>query len=206
MSDSHCRHNEIPAEQLPGGDILVHTGDFTNHGNLMQCVKFFSWFSSQTQYKHRIFIAGNHDRIAESDSSLFKSLVPDNCIYLENSGIEIENLKIWGTPVTPRFGNWAFNRSSEELAYCFSLIPSDTNILLTHGGPKHFLQELENGQDVGMEELYNELWDLPDLKVSCFGHIHNSRGHEIIGETHFVNSAICGENYQIANKPIHLKL
>ena len=206
LSDTHCRHNEIPTEHLPGGDILVHTGDFTNNGSLPQCTEFFNWFSSQTQYKHRIFIAGNHDQLAESDSSLFKSLVPKNCIYLENSGITLEGLKFWGTPVTAKFCNWAFNRSTEELAYYFSVIPCDTGILLTHGGPKHFLQVLEDGLDVGMKELYERLIDFADLKVNAFGHVHHSFGHKIIGEAHFINSAICGENYRVTNKPIHLEL
>lgn len=206
ISDTHTLHNQIPTGQLPGGDILIHTGDFTTRGNVIETSEFFNWFSSQTQYKHRVFIAGNHDRLAESGPSLFKSLVPDNCHYLEDCGIEIESLRFWGTPVTAKFCNWSFNQSPKELAYHFNLIPSNTDVLLTHGGPKHFLQGLENGLDVGMEELNEKLWDLPELKVNAFGHIHASFGHEIICETHFINSAICGENYKVANKPIHLVL
>jgi hypothetical protein len=37
----------------------------------------------------------------------------DNVIYiiLENTYIEIEGLKIFGSPYTPEFGNWSFMKS-----------------------------------------------------------------------------------------------
>jgi Icc-related predicted phosphoesterase len=206
ISDSHCRHSEIPTDQLPGGDFLIHTGDFSNSGTVTQCNEFFEWFSAQTQYTHRIFIAGNHDRLAESDSSLFRRLVPANCHYLEDSGIELEGLKFWGTPVTAMFCNWAFNRSYTELHKHFNYIPDDVNIVLTHGGPYGLLQNLENGLDIGMEPLNEKLIDLPNLLVSAFGHVHHSYGQLNLGKTHFVNSAICGENYQVTNKPITILL
>ena len=207
ISDTHTLHNQIPAEQLPGGDILVHTGDWTNNGNMTQCLEFFNWFEKQTQYTHRVFIAGNHELFAEQNPSLFRSLIPSNCTYLEDSGIEFEGLKFWGTPVTLQFCNWAFNRSTTELHKHFNYIPDDTNVILTHGGPVRLgLQTLESGLDIGMEKLNERLIDLPELKVSAFGHVHYSFGHKIIGGTHFINSAVCGENYRITNKPIHLEL
>jgi Icc-related predicted phosphoesterase len=207
ISDTHCRHLEIPTNQLPGGDFLIHTGDFSNNGNLTQCNEFLSWFEKQTQYKHRIFIAGNHDRLAESDPGLFRSLIPANCHYLEDSGIELEGLKFWGTPVTTQFRNWAFNKSYTDLHKHFNYIPDNTNIVLTHGGPYGLeLQTLENGIDIGMEPLNEKLMDLPELLVSAFGHIHHSYGQLKLGETHFVNSAICGENYKVTNKPITIQL
>lgn len=207
ISDTHCKHNEIPTNQLPGGDILVHTGDWTNQGRVPEAIEFFSWFEKQTQYTHRVFIAGNHELLAEQNPDLFQSLIPSNCIYLEDSGVELCGLQFWGTPVTPRFCNWSFNRSTTELHKHFNYIPDSTNIVLTHGGPLGLgLQTLESGLDVGIEELSEKLWDLPELKVNAFGHIHASFGHEIIGDTHYINSAICGENYRITNKPIHLEL
>jgi Icc-related predicted phosphoesterase len=205
ISDSHCRHNEIPKEQLPGGDILVHTGDWTNRGSVVEAIEFLQWLEKQTQYTHRVFIAGNHDLIAEQNPSLFRSLIPSNCIYLEDNGIELCGLKFWGTPVTPYFCDWAFNRTTTELHKHFNYIPDDTNVILTHGGPKRIgLQKLLDGLDVGIEELSD--FDLPELKVNAFGHIHHSYGYKEIGGTTFINSAICGESYRVENKPIHLEL
>lgn len=32
-----------------------------------------------------------------------------NCVYLQDSAIDIYGLKIYGTPWQPEFGGWAFN-------------------------------------------------------------------------------------------------
>lgn len=206
ISDTHNRHNEIPQEQLPGGDFLIHTGDFTNRGTIPEVISFFNWFEKQTQYTRRIFIAGNHERIAEKDPGLFASLVPSNCIYLQDSGITLEGLRFWGTPVTAQFCNWAFNKTSSELTQFFSYIPEDTDVLLTHGGPKGVLQKLSGGLDVGMVELAERLPHLPKLKVSAFGHIHHSSGTIKKDGVNYVNAAVCGEGYTLKNKPIVIEL
>lgn len=47
----------------------------------------------------------------------------------------IDGLKIWGSPIQHEFFNWAFNRKrGKEIKKHWDLIPSDTNILITHGG------------------------------------------------------------------------
>lgn len=206
ISDTHNRHNEIPQEQLPGGDFLIHTGDFTNRGTIPEVISFFNWFEKQTQYTRRIFIAGNHERIAEKDPGLFASLVPSNCIYLQDSGITLEGLRFWGTPVTAQFCNWAFNRTTSEIIKLFSYIPEDTDVLLTHGGPKGILQKLPGGLDVGMPELAERIKDLSNLKISAFGHIHHSYESKTINNVTYVNSAIVGEDYKVHNKPIKINL
>lgn len=207
ISDTHNLHGSIPTSQLPGGDFLCHTGDFTGNGNITQCNQFFEWFESQTQYVHRIFIAGNHEMLAEQRPNLFKSIIPSNCIYLNDSGIFLEDLYFYGTPVTANFCNWAFNKDTTKLNKHFAMIPDKTNVLLTHGGPLNSsLQVLRPGLDLGMEELSDRIIDLPNLKVSAFGHVHAGFGHEELNGVHFINSAICGENYRVANKPITIKL
>lgn len=210
ISDTHCRHHEIPKHQLPGGDFLVHTGDFTNNGNIAQCTEFFAWFEEQTQYKHRIFIAGNHELIAEQNPGLFQQLIPSNCVYLNDSGVTLEGLKFWGTPATAQFCNWAFNKTDSELTKHFGYTPEDTDVLLTHGGPLGFLQELENNLDIGMEPLLEVIKNLPALKINAFGHVHCSRGvkhylrHKYDNKTIMVNSAIVGD--KLTHKPITISI
>jgi predicted phosphodiesterase len=204
ISDTHCLHNLIPADQLPGGDFLIHTGDWTNSGTFPQIEDFLSWFSNQTQYTHRIFIAGNHELKVESWPSVFRDMVPNNCIYLEDSGITIEGINFYGTPVTPVFCNWAFNKTFEQLKRHFDNIPYTTDVLLTHGGAH--LQTLESGQDVHIPELRNKIKELTQLKISAFGHIHHSYSQQTIDGITYVNSAIVGEDYRRANKPITIIL
>ena len=62
ISDTHTKHREL---NLPGGEVLIHAGDFMSSGyGLDDAIDFLNWFNNQ-KYKHKIFIAGNHDRIFE---------------------------------------------------------------------------------------------------------------------------------------------
>ena len=109
LSDTHGRHHEIT---LPAGDILFHGGDITKMGKHDQIIDFCNWFASQ-DYKNKIFIAGNHDFLFETiEADHLTELIPKDIIYLNDSGITIEGLKIWGSPVQPWFGDWA-------LGHCF---------------------------------------------------------------------------------------
>jgi len=64
ISDTHTKHR-FCEHALPGGDILIHSGDLMNSGwSKREVIEFLDWFSEQL-YEHKIFIAGNHDRIFE---------------------------------------------------------------------------------------------------------------------------------------------
>jgi hypothetical protein len=56
---------------------------------------FMKWFAKQNA-KHKIFIAGNHDKLFENERTFALSLIPGNVIYLEDSGIELLGLKFYG--------------------------------------------------------------------------------------------------------------
>ena len=63
ISDTHAKHDRI-TEDLPGGDILIHAGDFMTSGySPYEAEQFFNWFNAINTYETKIFIAGNHDRI-----------------------------------------------------------------------------------------------------------------------------------------------
>ena len=91
ISDTHTQHKKI---ELPGGDILIFSGDFMGSGyRVYEAQSFLKWFSEQP-YKYKIFIAGNHDRYCENNPELFETLVDDyvdqNVIYLKDDMIEVE--------------------------------------------------------------------------------------------------------------------
>ena len=65
ISDTHTKHHEV-TNDLPGGDLLIHAGDIMNSGrNPGDITSFCKWFDGLDQYDHKIFIAGNHDRMFE---------------------------------------------------------------------------------------------------------------------------------------------
>jgi Icc-related predicted phosphoesterase len=185
---------------LADGDMLIHCGDWSKQGRLTEAISFLNWFGSQP-HQHKIAIAGNHDWICERDPHLFRSMLPENVIYLEDSGIEIEGVKIWGTPQVPEFGNWAFNQSEERLGDYFSLIPDDTQILISHGPPHGILDRLSDGTSVGSIELGSAIKKLPQLKLLICGHIHESFGQAKINDVQYINVALLDEKYRIKNKP-----
>lgn len=213
LSDTHNAHDEI---NVPAGDILIHAGDATGRGTIEEINAFSRWFTA-LPHKHKILVAGNHDWLFETNPALAKSLMRD-CIYLQDSLAQIENLKIYGSPWQPRFYDWAFNLDrGAELAEKWHLIPDDTDILITHGPPFGILDAAPRGslpdENVGCADLrrrVEELAALGNLKLHVFGHIHHSYGAtEMFGEKNnrksgvkFANASNCDESYAPVNVPL----
>jgi len=198
ISDTHTYHDFI---DLPAGDILVHMGDFCLRGDRGEYDKFVDWFVKQP-HRYKVFIAGNHDRILERE----KLPVPDGVYYLEDSAIEIEGIKFYGSPWLPEFFNWAFNLPrGRPLQEKWVQIPEDTQVLLTHGPPHKILDQCPGGS-VGCEDLLERVLHLPKLQYHMFGHIHESYGTEVFGSTMFVNASICNGRYAPINAPIVLEI
>ena len=98
ISDTHCRHKSV---KLPKGDLLIHAGDLTYKGELSEMKDFLHWFAA-LDFDHKIFIAGNHDFYFEkTDRDSIAALLPPGIVYLNDSGINIGGINIWGSPVTP---------------------------------------------------------------------------------------------------------
>ena len=142
ISDTHTKHEEI-RKDLPGGDLIIHAGDLMNSGYEPQDIaSFVNWYSSllTMDYKHRVFIAGNHDRMFEDNPELTEELInaySGGLIYLQDQTHVIDGVKIYGSPWQPAFYDWAFNlpRCGQDLMRVWNAIPKDTDILITHGPP-----------------------------------------------------------------------
>ncbi|MCB9235695.1 MAG: metallophosphatase domain-containing protein [Bacteroidia bacterium] len=197
ISDTHGKHKDL---QLPDGDVLVHAGDLSPRGSARDLQEFFHWFETRP-HAHKICIAGNHDFLAEDNPEMFAKLVPDNVIYLNDSGCEIEGVKFWGSPITPWFYDWAFNRKrGEEIARYWSLIPEDTDVLITHGPPYGILDKTARGDLAGCEELLRRVEEVQP-KIHVFGHIHEARGAVKKGKTQFVNASVLNLMYMLVFDP-----
>ncbi len=199
ISDTHSLHNQL---SLPEGDILLHTGDVSSQGKEREILAFLDWFSAQP-HKHKVFIAGNHDfyfeRMPQRD---IDKIIPKNVIYLNDSGVIIEGIRIWGSPVQPWFYNWAFNRQrGAEIRQHWSLIPEDVDILMTHGPAFGIHDETTTGQKVGCVDLRKTIDTLQPRLFIC-GHIHEAYGRVESGKTTFINASVVNLNYKVVNKPI----
>lgn len=179
---------------MPDGDVLVFAGDMMNSGyHVSELNSFVDWFKA-LPHKHKVVIAGNHDRILETygaDKFEFKG-----CHYLIDSGCVIDGYEFWGSPYTPEFCNWAFNVPRGQLYKHWDLIPNSTDVLLTHGPPYGIL----DGPRLGCQELPVRLEETSIIR-HIFGHIHGGYGKMInggMGIDHY-NVSICDEQY----RPIH---
>jgi len=240
LSDTHGKHHNAVFPEVPAGDILIHAGDATRKGTLDELDNFFKWFSS-LPHQYKIFVAGNHDigldpefvddrrlyipeeeRLEQAREMSLKAeqLIPDNVIYLKDSFVEIEDpgmhrkLKIYGSPFTPRFLNWAFLRNrGPAMEDKWSSIPNDTDILVTHGpayghgdvAPPWILSRYQ--RSVGCLELLKKILEVKP-KIHVFGHIHGGRGIYQSDElpTTSMNSSICTESYAPTNLPLTFDL
>ena len=85
ISDTHTKHHQVTS-QLPGGDLLIHAGDFTSRGYKHEIQQFFKWFNGLDNYTNKIVIAGNHDLMFEDDPMLAKDIMSHypNVTYLQD--------------------------------------------------------------------------------------------------------------------------
>lgn len=210
MSDTHSKQSRFKFE-IPEGDVFIHAGDFTNLGQEHEIIKFNDWLGS-LPHIHKIVIAGNHE-LSFDENCIRKSReevnckdvkkLLTNCTYLEDSGVNIYGIKIYGSPWQPVFRDWAFNLNrGEAILEKWNLIPSDTDILITHGPPLGHGDLCQFGIRAGCTELLTTLQKRVHPKYHIFGHIHEGYGVTTDGTTIFINASNCDVNYFPINPPI----
>lgn len=200
ISDTHLQH----AFNVPDGDVLVHCGDGTSKGTLPEIKLWNAWFQNQP-HRHKIAIAGNHDFGFEQTPEAVREVFTA-AVYLQDSSITIEGVKIYGSPWQPWFGGWAFNLPrGGELREQWNLIPDDVDVLVTHGPPHEILDQTLLTEHVGCEEL-RKVVERIQPKIHAFGHIHCAHGTEKRGKTLFVNACICTESYDPWQAPVVVDL
>ncbi len=204
ISDTHNYQSKI---KIPDSDILIHAGDATGRGSIPEVSAFLNWLSQQSA-KHKIYVSGNHDFLFERDPSLSRMLLSEypSVTYLKDSLIDIMGLKIFGSPWTPRFYDWAFNADEAKLTEVWSAIPSNIDILITHGPPYQILDKTEEEDNVGCKILLHEIQSRVRPRYHVFGHIHEGYGVKVIGETTFINASSCNIRYRPVNPPITLDI
>jgi Icc-related predicted phosphoesterase len=205
ISDTHNKHKHLNSNAygniLGSGDILVHAGDCTSMGQKHEIEQFLKWFSN-TDFEHKIFIAGNHDFGFEKETDIDQQFKDLGVTYLFDTDITIDGIKFYGSPWQPEFYNWAFNLPrGEELSAKWEKIPDDVDILITHGPAYGILDYAPIGGHVGCEELYRKIVEVKP-KIHVCGHIHDSYGQKSMGGIEFLNASTLNDRYEYAHKPI----
>ena len=181
ISDTHTFHELL---QTPEGiDMVIHSGDCSNprdpYNNEPEVRAFIDWFGNLPIH-HKIFVAGNHDTSIEK-GLVTKDDFDQNCIhYLENETIQIEGLKVFGSPYTPTFGvGWSFNKDRNKLDRVWrKAIDEDVEVVIVHGPPKGMLDlsydRVGRMEYCGDKSLMNRVMEV-NPKLMLFGHIHNCK-------------------------------
>lgn len=230
-SDLHGRKpNEADRKAIAECDCLLLCGDiFEPGGDNGKLEKYLKSLTSSG--KRVIMTPGNHDfgiYYAVNPNMMFsvgsrapfcKRYFPEwlkNELGVEcliDEVVEVNGIRIYGTPWTPMFCGWAFMvGDGEPLDEKYSKIPENVDILIAHGPPYDENSKIDccdgvsmidgSPEHLGSKSLYKTI--IEKKPKYCFvGHIHSGdHGEIIIGETKCRNVSYLNEEYQ-KGYPVH---
>ncbi|KAL2813446.1 Metallo-dependent phosphatase-like protein [Aspergillus granulosus] len=201
-------HNATPP--LPPGDILIHAGDLTAHGTFDELQAQLWWLSAQPHThkiviagNHDLILDKECDgkflTRGEEDSVVKqKQLDWGEIRYLHNEAVTLDierslsndsaggqdavprRVKIYGSPLTPEFGRWAFQYPAIRDVWT-NAVPEDTDILVVHGPPALYGDYDGEKGPTGKFKVKGDGYLLREIRrvqprlVIC-GHIHGAFG------------------------------
>ena len=180
LSDTHNRHRSL--RHLPEADVLVHCGDFTEHGTEEEALDFLNWLCD-LPYRHKLFTIGNHDVCLHGAQV---EGLDANCHFLCHTGVTLEGLRFYGIPF--------FMEGWDDRQVC--AIPSDVDVLVSHQPPLGVLDEdAVEGMPIhyGSEVLWEQVLETKP-RYHLFGHVHAAYGTLRWSGISFANGALLCEN------------
>ncbi|MFB6354944.1 MAG: metallophosphatase domain-containing protein [bacterium] len=183
ISDTHGLHSQL---NVPQGDVLIHAGDVCRDPS--QLTSFLNWFENQAQDR-KILVPGNHDFPLHYQNERYREQCKQRGIdMLIDDTTAIQDVTVHGTPWTPTFGQWVYQKDDSKLDKYFRQIPQNTDLLVSHGPPKDILDQTTDGRRVGSRSLRSTVENVsPQYHV--FGHIHEARGKTTQEGTTFINAS-----------------
>ena len=198
ISDTHGHHEEL---EIPDCDMIIHSGDFSNHDDPRGSLKpFLDWLGSFT-HKYKILVAGNHDHMVQSMGykKFFELCKKYGIIYLQDTSVEIEGILFHGSPWTSRYKTWAFMNADPLLSDQWLLIPTQTEVLITHGPAYGTLDLASESRRAGSPSLKKRIDQLNHLRFHLFGHIHPDYGIKYLNERYIsLNAAMMDKNGELS--------
>lgn len=217
-------HGTLP--EIPECDILIIAGDLcpdfpskagkyelVDKGGGMQAqwldTTFRRWVNDLSA-KRILAIWGNHDFVGERRALWEHLELPVR--FLQDETVEVEGLRIHGTPWVPGLPRWAFHANSPALQARAEGIPRDLDILISHGPPYgvlDFVAPQFGSCHVGDTYLRHQLERIRPQVVVC-GHIHEQYGSAYVEDkdgnyvTTVLNVSYNDENYNPINPPVEV--
>lgn len=202
-SDTHSYLPEIPSDV----DAVIHAGDIGPDRDPINWYRdvLYPW---AVRVGVPIFATfGNHCFIGQRHA--VPAGRPDNLSFIVDQAHTINGVKFWFSPWSNMFGSWAYMVDEAGLAARYAEIPEDTEVIVSHGPPKHYGDRiLWDGviQNVGSVSLAERAAQLPLLRYIITGHIHEAHGHYLMGAVRVLNVSHVDEMYRPKHAPTIIEL
>jgi len=182
LSDTHGFHRDLPVHIFEGIDMVIHSGDCSNWRdtarNYHEVFDFLEWYMA-VPVEHKLYVAGNHDTSIEKRLITKENFSDRGITYLEHEEVTINGFKIFGSPYTPTFGECSFMKSRQTINRVWDAMPTDINILVTHG-PAKGVRDLTEERDGELKQCGDSAlmkWIFKHRpEAHLFGHIHDMDG------------------------------
>lgn len=175
VSDIHMRKDMLSKLLQVKGDMLLICGDFSHTGTKKQ-LNYVLDIISKCDFKYIVATTGNHDIDMERNLDYYKEKYP-KIKFLNNEIIEIEGIKIYGSPYCVDYGGWAFPYYDKIDCKQKTLPKENVDIIISHEPPYD--------RDLGFiyDKKYGNFYLRVLLEISekapqvlfC-GHIHENGG------------------------------
>lgn len=186
ISDTH--NQWVDPSSLPPGDILIHTGDFSDRGTEEEFKQLNFWLLTiADKYPVRIVVLGNHDVMTYGRSFDKMSNMLSNATHVPNAEmIEVCGLRILCLPYL-RYQGHALDAIVEQLSQ-----HRDIDMFLTHAPGYGVLDLSDSLVRCGSMAVKRVLLA---VRPQChlFGHVHEDYGFRQDGQLRIlsVNSSMC---------------
>lgn len=193
ISDTHLMSLPSLLENIEA-DFLIHCGDFTQTGSFEEIYKFKRQIHAiRDQFGMGIVMTpGNHDTMFQTMPLIKPQIEEELGVHiLVEEAIEINGIRFWGSPYTPRTSArsvYQYNRGSAGPRW--GAIPYGLDFLITHSPPGHILDESPSDGKIGCWDLRHEVMKKKP-KHHLFGHVHLQGGKQIeVNGIKFYNCAV----------------
>lgn len=203
ISDTHGQLP--PAREFEGADLILHAGDIGPDYNVpkWQAQTYLPWLHTLRQTMNIPFRAtlGNHDR------GEYWPMDPELGVLVDDYVFE-RGLKIWFSPWSPKFGDWAWMRQEPELTEFYSQIPVNVDIVVSHTPMFGALDKNADGTLCGSKALRVRMReiartrDISQRPMLVCGHIHEAKGYLDAEFADVYNVSCLDEFYQMRPDPI----
>lgn len=174
VSDLHSNKDLYWKLWRKSGDILIVAGDLTHLGRELEMISALDQIQTMN-FTHKIIVFGNHE--TEANYDYYKEKYT-NIIFLNNEIVEVEGLKIYGSPYCQRFCSWAFPYDTEEECVDKTVPKENVDVIITHEPPSHIdLSYVFEDLDIGNTKLTEYLETLDTKVMVISGHCHECGGN-----------------------------